>query len=180
MKPILSCVLVAAHMAALLGTVPAVSAGAAAGDPADKQNLDQRLRAAGVARVSYLRRESPGGQVLDQPNLLLVRSPRAAVDGLHFTSVARPESLDLGTTSFTWELVNRIQVRTSHARAGAGVGAVVVATFAVAAEHVGSQLGISPTHEAHYLQAIAIGAIVGTVLGAAIGSGSRSWETVYP
>ena len=180
MKRILSCMVVAAHLATWLGAIPTASAGTGFSASDDKRDLDQRLRGAGVARVTYLRRESPGGQLLDQPNVLLVRSPRAAVDGLHFASVARPESLDLGTTSFTWELVNRIQVRTSHARTGAGVGAVVVAVLGAAATYVGSQVGLSPTYEPHYLKAIAIGAVVGTVLGGAIGSASTSWETVYP
>ena len=178
MKPWFRSLVVVAHLAALVGPVAHADTSSGSDDPTAKQDLDLRLRHVREARVSYLWRDTPGGQLLAQRQWLLVRSPRASSDGLRFTA-ARPESLAIGT-SLPWEFVDHIQVRSNHADRGAAVGAVVFAGFGALAEYAGSQVGLAPSYDPHYLRGIAIGALIGTVVGAAIGSASRSWITVYP
>jgi len=170
-----------AHLGALLGPAFDAHGTAAADDSYAKQELDGRLRRAGVARVWVLDRATPGAQLLAQRSGLLVRSPRATGEGLRFASVAEPESLAPGRAAgFSWERVDEIQVRVNHAGRGALVGGVLLGALGAGAAKVGSEVGINPSYDPQYLTGIGVGFAMGALLGALVGSMSRSWVKVYP
>jgi hypothetical protein len=172
-KPILSFLLVVTQLSMGLAPILGVQQAQAADKPAAWRKLDNQLRMAGEARV------------LVQSDWLLVRSPRAAEDGLHFAAMSESVSSGLSPAAgLSWERVDAIQLRRTGTGRGAIAGGLILGTAAgVTAGVLSSELGIQPTYEVDpgaVVGGAAMGFLAGALLGAAVGTGFQRWVRVYP
>jgi hypothetical protein len=169
----------------MVGLEPLVDAQrvAMAEEPDARAALDRRLRRSKQARVWILKRGTPGGQFLVQPQTLLVRSPRATDVGLSFARVVEPESLRSNDPAhISWEQVHEVQVRVSNSGRGAMAGLVILGTAfgAVGAGMSDSWMDPPRPHWEGFLMGFLVGGTIGTLLGAVVGSASKRSVTVYP